>query len=105
MLGEHEVPEFGHTADREEMQNRLPRPMTRISPASAVLRGEAEPFFDGKKRIEDALAPAEGLAAAVLIATLLWALIALIVERISLVAQLGDGARKVPCLELVVRLL
>jgi hypothetical protein len=54
-----------------------------------VLRGDAEPFFDGKKRIRDALAPAEGLAAAVLIAALLWAIIAWIVERISLVTATG----------------
>jgi hypothetical protein len=60
-----------------------------MSPIPGSLRGEAERWRSGRKRVEDALAPAEGLAVAMLIATLLWALIAWIVERINLVTATG----------------
>jgi hypothetical protein len=48
-------------------------------------RDKAELWRDGKERIDDAMAPAAGIAIAVLSATLIWAFVAWIVERIIFV--------------------
>jgi hypothetical protein len=86
---EHEVSELDDTAKRQRAEQRLPRWTAWMSPIPGSLRGEAEPWRYCRKRVEHALAPAEGLAVAMLIATLLWVLIAWIVERISLVMAIG----------------
>jgi hypothetical protein len=79
---EHEVSEIGGTTELPD----LPGTATWMSLVPVSSRGEAERWRGSKKRVNDALAPAAGIAVAVLIAVLMWASIAWIMEQIVLVA-------------------
>jgi hypothetical protein len=81
--GEHEVPDFDDTAERRRTKQRRPNLTTWLSSIPASWREEAAPWRDGKKRVDDSLAPATGIALAVPIAVLLWALIVWIIERMT----------------------
>ena len=50
---------------------------------------ETEPWRDSKRRSDDALAPAAGISVAVLIATMMWAFLAWLLDEISLLAAAG----------------
>ena len=89
MPGEHEVPELDGTDDPQRALQRRSRPVGWLSRLRVSLRGGAEPWRVGKKRVEDALGPASGIAVAVLIAALLWSLIAWIIQQISLLTVTG----------------
>jgi hypothetical protein len=82
---EHEVSEIGGTTEPPD----LPGPTAWVSPVSVSPRGKAEPWRDSKKRVNDAQAPAVGIAIAVLIAVLMWTFIAWIMEQIILVTATG----------------
>ena len=87
--GEHELPDFDDTVERQRTKQRLPRLTTPLSSIPVSLRDAAELWRDGKKRVDDALAPATGIALAVSIAVLLWALIVWIIERMTFVTATG----------------
>ena len=79
MPDEHEVPGIADTTEPPPADPRRPGPAACVSPLPVPQRGEVQPWRDSKQRVDDALAPAIGIAVAVLIATL-WALIAGIVQ-------------------------
>ena len=87
MPHEREVLDFDHTSEPRHPERYRPAPESWMS--GVLPRGEGEPWRDGRQRVDDALAPATGIAVAMLVATLLWALIAWFAERISVLTPPG----------------